>query len=161
MKCEDIRELLQSDRLDRELDQSTEREISRHLAQCPECRGLERDLLAQQELLRKAEHFQPPERVWQNIREAIVSEQLSKEEPAGYGIFERLRGLFWSRRPVFALASALTVTIFVLVLAGSFFSGKRPLNKDARNDALAGYSLNYDNGDSVGDMGTSIEEYFL
>jgi len=161
MKCKDIQELLKSDYLDRESGQKEEQAIKEHLNYCSECSSLEKELLSQRVVFQKASRPQPPERLWQNIRDAIVSERLERENSARPGIFERLRDLIWYRRPVFALASVLAVTIFVAVLAGGLISRQQFFNKASSSDIYSVYSFSFENGDSAGEMGTSIEEYFL
>jgi len=161
MKCKDIRELLKSDYLDRESGQQEVQAIKEHLNHCPECRSLEKELLFQRGIFQNAERLQPPEQLWQNIRDAIVSERLEQENSVNPGILERLRNLIWYQRPVFALASVLAVTIFVVVLAGGLISKQQFLSRAGNSDIFSVYSFSSDNNDSTGDMGTSIEKYFL
>jgi predicted anti-sigma-YlaC factor YlaD len=161
MKCKDIRELLKSDYLDRESSQQEEPVIKEHLAHCPECRSLEKELLSQRGIFQKAARVQPPEQLWRNIREAIVSERLEQENSVKPGILEQLRDLIWYRRPVFALASVLAVTILAAVLTKGIIGKQQVINQQNYREALAVYSFNLENNDSFENMGTSIEEYFL
>jgi predicted anti-sigma-YlaC factor YlaD len=161
MQCKEVQELIKSDYLDKEIDQPTQRQIAEHLAQCSLCRGLEEELQAQRALFQKAKRFEPPERIWLNIRDAIVSERMEIEDSAGSGIIERLKGMFAKPRPVFALASVLAVTIFVVVLAGGLISKRQFIGSTGNSDIFSAYSFSSDNSDSTGDMGTSIEKYFL
>jgi predicted anti-sigma-YlaC factor YlaD len=161
MKCEDIRELLKSDYLDRESGPRERQAVKEHLAHCQECRNLEKELEAGRVIFKKATRLQPPERVWGNIRESIVSERLKQEERVSAGIFERLTGLFFGRRPVFALAGVLTVIICAAIVTGGIIGNNQILIRQNNKEALAVYSFSFENGDSAGEMGTSIEEYFL
>jgi len=161
MQCKEIQELIKSDYLDKETDEGTLRQIKEHLDGCPLCRELEERLGDQRGLFQKAKRFEPPKQIWLNIRDAIVSERMASEDSAGLNIIERLRSLLGARRPVFALASVLAVTIFVVVLAGGLINKQQFLDRASNSDIFAVYSLSPDNNVASGDMGTSIEKYFL
>jgi predicted anti-sigma-YlaC factor YlaD len=161
MRCKDIQELIKSDYLDKETTEATLSQIKEHLAVCPLCRELEEELQAQRGLFQKAKRFEPPKRIWLNIQDAIVSERMAKEDKAGLSIIERLKGLLGPRRPVFALASVLAMTIFVAVLVGSFSNKQQLLDRAGNNDIFAVYDLSAEGNYPAGNMGTSIEEYFL
>ena len=159
MKCKDIRELLKSDYMDRESGLREGQAVKEHLAHCQECRNLEKELESGRVIFKQARRLQPPERVWENIREAIISERLRQEERVSTGIFERLTGLLFGRRPVFALAGVLTAIICAAIVTGGITGNRRILIQQSNKEFLAAYSI--ENGDSAGGMGTSIEEYFL
>ncbi len=149
MSCKEIQELLKSDYLDGELDPAWEKAVAEHLLKCPACRELEGRLKAHHEILQSAKKDLPPEYVWQNIRRAITTEGTTREYRVHF-----------MPRPVFILATALTAIICVVVLTSTivrnqFFYG---VNGD---DTLAVYTLNGEAGDSVNDLGTTIEDYFL
>lgn len=151
--------MLKSDYLDGEAGLSQEQAIKEHLDRCPECCAMEKELRSQRQLFKDAGRFQPPEQVWQNIRQAIVNERLKQEESVSANIFERLTGLVFGRRPVFALTGVLTVIICAAIVTGGIIGNRRALIQQSNKDSLAAYS--FENGDSAGEMGTSIEEYFL
>ena len=157
MDCKKIQELLKTDYLDGEAKEKELSCIKEHLAVCPQCRKLEEELKAGRMIFKNIKRQEVPERVWQNIRDAIVSESLSEESSVVGGILKRLRETILAPRPVFAKAFALTVIIFVAV----FFKVRQPAVIDNGQEVVAGYSLNSENGDLFTDLGTSIEEYFL
>jgi predicted anti-sigma-YlaC factor YlaD len=159
MLCEKIQELLKTDYLDGEINQREEQEIKEHLAHCPQCRRLGEELLAQRLLFQKAEQVEPPERVWQNIRDAIITQELNQESRFGTGILGRLKNLF-AVRPAFVLASALTVIIFVAFFTGAMIHKRQLLSKQNIPEGSI-YLLDNDEGLLLYDLGTGIEEYFL
>jgi predicted anti-sigma-YlaC factor YlaD len=161
MQCKDIQEFIKTDYLDKEIEETTLRQIKEHLAVCSLCRELEEELQVQRGLFQKTKRFEPPKRIWLNIQDAIVSERMENEDSAGSSIIERLRGLLGPRRPVFALASVLTVTIFVAVLAGSLIKKQQFLDRTSNSDIFAVYGSISDSDYLSGGMGTNIEEYFL
>ncbi|MCX5703208.1 MAG: anti-sigma factor [Candidatus Omnitrophica bacterium] len=161
MQCKKIQELLKADYLDGEVSPQEGQFIKGHLTQCPECRRLEKELQVQRMLFQGTKRKQVPERVWQNIRDAIVAERLKQEEGLSRGILERLRDLIFTPRPVFVLASSLSVVILLAVIATTFIQNKVSLSKQNAAESIVGYSLNGENGYVLYDLGTSIEEYFL
>ncbi len=148
MGCKNIQELLKSDYLDGELGPTQEQVVREHLLKCPTCRQLESRLKAQRELIMSAKKDAPPERVWQNIRRAITAERAGEE-----------KWLFMPR-PVFALATALTAIICVIVLAGAIIR-IQPFYAGNGEDILSVYTLNGETSESPSNLGTDIEEYFL
>lgn len=161
MQCKDIQELLKSDHLDRESGQQEEQAIKEHLNHCPECRSLEKELSAQRAIFHKAARLQPPERLWHNIRDAIVSERLEQESSENPAFLERLKDLIWYRRPAFALASVLAMVIFAAVLTKGIINKQQILSQQNYREIVSVYSLNVENNDSFENMDTIIEEYFL
>ncbi|KPK99187.1 MAG: hypothetical protein AMJ95_00055 [Omnitrophica WOR_2 bacterium SM23_72] len=162
MRCKKIQELLKADYLDKELSPEHEQLIKDHLTQCPQCRGLERELQSKRLLFQGARQQEPPERIWLNIREKIMAERLSQEERFGFGVFERLRNYLFAPKPVFVLARVLAVVIFVALFASIFLKDKSFFSTaNYQNSNGVVYSLASINDDMVYDFGTSIEEYFL
>ncbi|MFH0827067.1 MAG: anti-sigma factor [Candidatus Omnitrophota bacterium] len=162
MRCNKIEDLLKADYLDGELSRKEQQLIKDHLAQCPQCRGLEKELQSQRLLFQGTRQQEPPERIWQNIREKIMAERLNQEEGLGSGVFERLWNYLFAPKPVFVLARALAVVIFVAFFA-NIFLGKSPFFNTVDDQDSNGtvYSLASMNGDMLSDFGTNIEEYFL
>jgi len=162
LQCKKIQELLQADYLDQELDQQDAQLIKEHLAQCSECSGMEKALQAQRSLFQGVKSQPVPERIWSNISEAIVTEGLKQKERFIPGIFERLRGMIFVRRPAMVLATSLFSVIIILAFfANLAIQNQVLLNKQNAAESIAGYSLNGKNGYALDDLGTSIEEYFL
>ncbi|MFH1458075.1 MAG: anti-sigma factor [Candidatus Omnitrophota bacterium] len=162
MRCRKIQELLKTDYLDGEVNQDQEQLIRGHLAGCPHCRGLEQELQSQRVLFQGVRQQEAPERVWQNIREKILTEGLNQEERLSVGVFERLRNYLFAPKPIYVLARALAVIIFVALFAGTFLRKSSFFNTVNYQDSFnTVYSLDSMNGDILYDFGTSIEEYFL
>ncbi len=161
MRCPKIQDLLKADYLDGEATGREQQHIVEHLKMCPQCRRLEKELQGQRLLFQKANQYKPPEHVWQNIREAIVTEAINQESRVSRGMLQRLRESMFAPRPVFALASAITAIIFVVIFSTAIIQKKQQLNLENSGEIFAGYSLNGENGDLLYDLGTNIEEYFL
>jgi len=162
MQCKKIQELLKTDYLDGEVNPQEEQFIKEHLAQCPECSRLEKELRVHHLLFQGAKRKQVPERIWGNIRDAIVAERLNQEEEAlSLGILRRLRDFIFARRPVFVLAASLSVIILFAVVATVFIQNKVSLSKQNAAESILGYSFNGENGYVLYDLGTNVEQYFL
>ena len=159
MGCKDIQELLQADYLDGELGSVEEKAVREHLLKCPACRRLEGQLKVQRELLQSAKKESPPERVWQNIRRAITTETASRESGIR-SLLERLRELLLTPHPVFAVATALTAIICIVVLAGAIIRNQ-PFYAGNGEDILSVYALNGETSESLSNFETTLEEYFL
>ncbi len=161
MQCRKIREVLKTDYLDGEVNAREQQYINEHLVQCPECRKLEKELQTQRLLFQNVNRQQVPERLWQNIRDAIITEGLNQENSVNHGILLRLRESIRPPRSVFALASALMVIIFVVVFAGALIQKRQSLSRENDGEIITDYNLNIETGDLLYDLGTGIEEYFL
>jgi anti-sigma factor RsiW len=162
MRCFEIQELLKADYLDGEVNQEQEQFIKKHLIACPSCRRLEEALRLQRALFQQFRQQEAPERIWRNIRQAIMTERLNQEESSGAGILERLKNFFFAPRPVYVLARTLSVIIFIAFFAGviihkvPFFGMQENGNAD-----LIAYGTTNIGDNLISDFGTSIEEYFL
>lgn len=162
MLCKKIQELLKADYLDQEASQQEGQSVKEHLAHCSMCSELEKKLQAQRVLFQGAKRQPVPERVWSNIREAIVAERLKQEEGLISGILERLRNLILLRRPAVVLATSLfSIAIIFTVFANTAIQRQMLLSKQIAAENIAGYSLTAKNGYVLYDLGTGIEEYFL
>jgi predicted anti-sigma-YlaC factor YlaD len=161
MRCDRIRELLKSDYLDGQAAEKEKQDVLEHLKQCAQCRQLEKDLLAAAAVLRGAEEQEVPDRLWQNIREAIITESVNAEEAVNKSVWERLRGLIWAPRPVFALASALTAVIFIAIFAGLVIQNRLSIERLDSALSVMEYRANGDNTQLLNGFGTNVEEYFL
>ncbi len=162
MPCKKIQELLQADYLDQEADQQEEQWVKEHLAHCSACSELEKKLQAQRGLFQGVKLQPVPERIWSNIRDAIVTERLKQEEGLIPGILERLKSLIFGHRPAVVLATSLfSMIIIFAVFTNTAIQRQVLLSKQNAAEGIAGYSLNAKNGYVLYDLGTSIEEYFL
>lgn len=161
MQCRKIQGLLKSDYLDDEVNPRKQQLIKKHLEQCLVCRRLEEELQASRILFQNAKRQQVPERVWQNIHDAIVTERLNQDNSVSHRILQRLRESILAPRPVFTLSSALMAIILIVVFAGAIIQKRQTLSKENNGESVAGYSLNDESGDLLYDLGTNVEEYFL
>jgi predicted anti-sigma-YlaC factor YlaD len=161
MRCKEIQELLKADYFDGESSSKQQGQIKEHLGRCAQCRKLEAELQSQRLLFQKVKQ-EVPARVWDNIRDAIITEGLNQERGLSAGVLDWLRRNLFAPRPAFALASALTVIIFALFFAGSLMQKRQSLSRQtSAEEAIVGYSLNGEGNGSLYDLGTDIEEYFL
>ncbi|MFA5272419.1 MAG: anti-sigma factor [Candidatus Omnitrophota bacterium] len=158
MKCKKIQVWLKSDYLDGELNSKETVLVREHLKGCPYCRQLEEELKAKSVLFKNSNVEIVPECVWNNIHNAIVTENFNKEA-AGPGILGQLRELIWNRKPVFVLANAFGLILFITVIAGTLIHKRQTLANG--EDVFEEYSLNSENGDFIYGFGTDTEEYFL
>ncbi len=161
MRCKKIQELLKSDYLDSESGPREIRDVEEHLARCPQCRELEKELSLQRILFRDSQRLEPPERVWENIREAIDAERLNQDKPAKESFWERLRNLRPAfPRPIFAFAG-----VFAMAIVAVFFAvvvmNNRAYYRDNGAETFADYRINGESVDVASDFGTSVEKYFL
>ena len=162
MLCRKIQELLKTDYLDGQVNEKQKQEIREHLLLCPKCRQLEQELQSQRLLFQKAKQHDVPERVWHNIRNAIITEGLSEEKSSSEGFFTRLRNYLFAPKPAFVLATTLMVAIFFAFLAGVFIQKKQSLSKAYIPEGDIGvYTLSSVSDTSLYELGTDIEEYFL
>jgi anti-sigma factor RsiW len=162
MQCKKIQELLQADYLDQEAGQKEEQLVKEHLAQCSVCRGLEKKLQAQRILFQGVKRQPVPERIWNNISDAIITERLKQQESPISGILERLRDLIFVRRPAVVLATSLFSMIIIFAVFANLATQRQVLlSKQNTAEDIAGYSLNAKNGYVLYDLGTTVEEYFL
>ncbi|MBU2258299.1 MAG: zf-HC2 domain-containing protein, partial [Candidatus Omnitrophica bacterium] len=125
MQCKEIQDLLKADYFDGEASQRDQRQVLEHLDSCGKCRKLEEELRTQRVLFQKEKLQNAPESLWQNIREAIIKEQLNQEENAGYGVLSRLKELFLGQRPAFALASVFTLILCIAIFTGVFMQERQ------------------------------------
>lgn len=161
MQCRKIQELLKADYLDNEISPDVQHDIDEHLKQCAQCRKLEKELQAQRLLFKNAKQEKVPERLWQNIRDSIMSEQPNQERSLSHGFLRRLRELALAPRPAYALVSAFTAVIFVLVFAGAVIQKRQNFSKQSGAEAITEYSVNGESDNLLYGLGTNIEEYFL
>jgi anti-sigma factor RsiW len=159
MKCQEVRDLLKSDYLDAELSDDLRRAIEKHLEHCPACRLLKEELDSQRVALRGLEQQEVPARIWQNIQDAILKEQLKQQKNVFGYVREGLRKLFYPPRLAFVLASSLAVCIIILFVGKIILNQRSPLDTAIGEDVFRDYRLN--GFTEAYNFGTEIEEYFL
>jgi predicted anti-sigma-YlaC factor YlaD len=158
MRCKKIQELLKTDYLDGVVDLARKVLIQQHLAQCSDCRAIEKDLISQRDLLKSVKDNPVPDQIWRNIRQAIVDERLAQSNKASFEFLSWIGKIIFPPRPIFVLASAFTMVIFIL--AAVFFY-KQQASKIILAEGIGGYEFSEDNSDFIYDLGTNIETYFL
>jgi len=165
MKCSKVKALIM-DYIDEELNRELSQDIASHLAACPSCKGMEQSLRqAVIEPLRQAEKIGVPDRVWYQLKEAIVNRKQRAFLP---GLIAQWSGYFRISRPVLVPVAAMVV---VVLLVSVFFFGRTFTTQDTLNAYLeeqAGFlSQLAENGEEsyLGinevSLGTSIERYLL
>lgn len=147
--------------MDGEINREDQLHIREHLAQCPECRRLEEELRTHRALFENAKQREVPDRVWQNIRDGIIAERLNQEGSVSRGILERLKESILSPRPVFAFTSVFAVILCVAIFTGVLIQKRQAVSNKNGGEGIAGYSINGESQDTLYDLGTNIEEYFL
>jgi len=158
---EQIKELILTDYIDGRLDDATKKEIDALIDQDPELTEFLNAVMKNaQEPFSDVQDVQPPERVWQNIREQI---EVSQTPSILEDFLDRIK-LLWARpRLSFALGSVATVLIaFLWVGTSQFRNTPAPYNSEHVENLmyLAGGEM-VDPEDISNGFGTSIEEYFL
>ena len=153
MNCKKIKDLLITDYIDGELSSDIKYKVEQHLLNCSECRRFEEVLQKKVlEPFRGVQKVQPPDVVWEGIKESIVT---PKESP-----------IFIIRRPVFALAAAVALIFLTTTFtARLFFINTKQVTEYIEEQAdfftyldtgVNGFMDGEDEG-----LGTSIEEYFF
>ena len=161
MRCKKIQELIKSDYLDGELSQRVKEVVDKHITLCDECRLLEKKLQAQRAVFQRIKPLQAPERVWHNVRDAIYNERLSARASLTRSILRRLKDLIFPREPVLAAVNYVLVILIISFVFGNFVSRRSNQGRQTASESILEYSLNFENGDLIYDLGTEIEEYFL
>ena len=153
--------MLMSDYLDGQLSQKEQQAIKEHLAHCPECFTLEKELQTQRTLFQNAKQQEVPLGLWQSIQNKIIAERLAQESNKNAGILWRLRELILAPKPVFALSSAILAIILIATFTGGIVQRKKSFVKANFGESILDYSLNSPRDDLFSTLGTNIEEYFL
>jgi len=158
---EQIKEIILTDYLDGRLDAKTKLEIDAIIKQDPELSEFLDNVFATAgEPFDKIVHVQPPEHVWQNIKEQIEE---SRAPSILENLLDRIR-LVWARpRLSFAFGSVMTVLIvFLWIGSGQFRGPSSPIAGESNKKLmlLAGGGM-VDPEDISNGFGTTIEDYFL
>src|SRR5512135_2319114 len=140
MLCKRILEYLADDRIDDR--------VRDHLKACASCRKAAEDLAAQRALFREAQEQPVPDRVWQNIRDAVAIERMSRQESSGRGFLVRLWETIRPRRLVFATAGVCAMLAVALIISGIYVHQRNALG----NEMILGVRST----DFVYDLGTSV-----
>jgi len=173
MKCKECQKYILTDYLDDELKKDIKQKIDDHLSTCQGCREFAvMTRKAVVEPFEKSERVEPPETIWENIKQEISEESLGTRGDW----LERFKEIFLAR-PVFAYATLACIVLMVLVLNparrqvnmvkedvpqiqefAKEYTDESGFNVSEQVEYVA-YLFDEQNGSE--EYGTSIEEYFL
>ena len=105
--------ILLSRQLDGDLTTEEERELSAHLAVCPDCRALAEELTGMTDVLRDLPEVEPPEELKERILQAVREEQRVLPAELSSAACGRSRRSMWRR------AAAMAAAVVVLVGAAT------------------------------------------
>ncbi len=106
MNCQ---ELPLADFVDGELDAASERQVERHLEECPECRALVADLRTVRAAAFTLDRQEPPAGLLASLQSAIAVEQATAAQPARWPNTPAAWGVWLAAAAALVLATSLTV----------------------------------------------------
>lgn len=164
MRCARCKELIMTDYTDGELEQGVREEVAGHLESCASCRKFKEVFIKKAvKPIKSAELIEPPEFIWHNIKERIISERQPATQSALSALRERLSRVFAIPKPVLATA-AVMVIVFGLMVAGlSVYrqSVKGSFMSEPEFFSTEVGEYNGESGLSDSGFGTSIETFFM
>jgi len=165
MNCKKIQELILTDYLDDQISDDWRPRIKIHFARCNQCKEFfEAARKAVAEPFVNVNKINPPEFIWQRVKETIMAEQQKKTSLVA-SFLEKLKSISYAPKPAFAIAMTMAMVILVVTMVKLRINNQETLsvNSEGQRGYLA-YSIEEpvdilanDNGG----FGTSIEEYFL
>ena len=160
MSCKKIQEWILTDYLDGQMGDKQKKVVDQHLAHCSSCKKFHMAVRqTESELFAKSERLDPPEFLWDRIKETLLDEQQTAESPVGR-CWAGLKNILPVPPPAFAIASAIALILMIGVVIQIRMSGRellQPTEYVADGTAgMAGVSHVVQEG-----FGTSLEEYFL
>jgi len=166
MKCKQVQELILTDYLDDRLRGEQKNRIQRHLESCHACREFE--FSARKELLQtfqKVAKFNPPEQLWENIKENIQAQKQEAAEERLNGFWERVKAGFHFPRPSFVFATLVVMIFAGVMLTRAFMNIEKIQGPESLGHVQYLLSLSETDDQSTtqgnGGYGTEIEEFFL
>ncbi len=110
--------------LDSEMTGPAAAQVERHLAECAECRSLQDEMLALNQLFRTPAPAEPPARIWNGVASELGTPQEVRHRwLSGSGVIaERFS---WAREQMWAAAAILLVMCCVTVFYWSSENAKR------------------------------------
>lgn len=170
MNCRKIQEILLTDHADGQLDDKHKCFVEEHLAQCHHCKefaGIIQEMAVGPFI--NAEKQEVPAIIWDRVKEAIETQQAPKtnwitEAGQWLGSIRESVAIPAFPRPVFALASVVTLILMIGILPQ--FIMNNPAVKIDEVGQVEYLSLLTDTSGDVSasesaDLGTPIEKYFL
>jgi len=160
MQCEQCQQLILTDYLDGETNDTQNREIEEHLSRCPQCKEFAHNAKKiTVEPFENMERLQPSPQVWVNIQEKINQPQEQPDVLAGF--LDKVKELLSAPRPAFALATALAVILMIVTLVPNKGNQSNVARIDPVEQIEYMASLEIYEPDENGYYETDIEEYFL
>lgn len=164
MKCHDWQDLILTDYLDDQMSKEQTVSLEEHLSACQECREfVAHARKAVIEPFQYAQKAEPPEKVWQSIKEVIGQGQDAEELVS---FWDRIREIIFIPKPAMALA-----TTVIVIMAATF-----TFNHYNQQFQIAKYAVTQSETDDINYVldelaayseennlyeQTGIEEYFL
>ena len=138
MNCEEIKDIIVTDYLDREVNEEMSRCIESHISKCSNCYQFENMLkLKVVDPFKSMKVSAPPDSVWINIKDNIKHGQRVNDESGILDVLlHKARILFSIKRPVFAV-----LMLMVVITVGTLFI-KTKLNNDTESDSFIREYLN-------------------
>ena len=157
--CKEFKEIILTDYIDGELDQTTKGQLEGHLHVCAQCREFSDEVKAQLVApFKGAPRAAVPADLWRSIEESIAQENEEMQPAAS-----------WSDRFIQSLAlprlAPVVLSFILFVLVGLWvFNRQAPQTVNNDSGEYAAYVMDSVNelaetGSDV--LGTSIEQYFL
>jgi anti-sigma factor RsiW len=165
MTCEKIKELILTDYIDNQMSDEDKIRIDIHLANCRKCKELlETVKNTAVKPFANAKKMEPPEFIWQRVKEAILAQQQERPNFAT-SILEKLKSVLYIPKPVFAVSTIMALVLIVAVTITLRFSNKQALEASREEQAeYSAYSTEAPVGaflNNEGGFGTLVEQYFL
>ena len=165
MKCNRVEALIM-DYIDGELNAALHKNVVRHLDICSSCKKMEQSLRRViVEPLRQAGKIQAPDRIWYQLKEAIINK---KEEFSLPNLIAEWSNYFRVKRPILV---PVTVMIVVVLFIVTLFFGRILTTQNMLNaymeEQVQFISQLAENGEEsyfgIGEvnLGTAIEKYLL
>ncbi len=155
MNCKEARELIFTDYLDGQLDAGRKLRVDLHLAHCGQCNelfaGLKKTAM---EPFIGLDKPQPPEFIWQKVKETIQAEQ--EERVSVFAVlWEKVKSAVYIPRPAFVIATVVTMILLFAITFSFKPQGKIEYFAYSTENPAEVFTNN-----GIG-FGTSIEQYFL
>ncbi len=165
MRCEEVKELIM-DYIDNEVSEALRKEIATHLDACSSCKRIEQSLRRTAiEPLRRLKRVEAPDRIWYQVRDAIVNKKVRCLFP--FSIVEWFKYLrIRIRKPVLVPVAITTILLVAILFSKKTLITQNGLNAYIEEQArfLSQLAENgeesYFGIDDV-NLGTYIERYLL
>jgi len=158
-KCDQYKDLILTDYIDRQLSQEVSSELENHLLDCSDCRIFLKEVKNNKTPFQQAFQEQVPGELWDTIKQKIENDNQVNDRIED--ILGKLRGLIFFPRlvPVF-------VSFVLMLLAGSVTFNRIQIQQTQARDqgeylvSLLSNTTSVSQAES-NDLGTPIEHYFL